>query len=68
VWPDALGLPEECIVRMKLFTIDNRLVQKTHRALERKRQGERARTVAADNGDLAVRRKAAHGAAEQNQT
>jgi mRNA interferase MazF len=22
------GLPEECIVRMKLFTIDNRLIQK----------------------------------------
>ena len=33
-WPDDLrigsdeaGLPEECIVRMKLFTIDNRLIQ-----------------------------------------
>jgi mRNA interferase MazF len=23
------GLPEECIVRMKLFTIDNRLIQKS---------------------------------------
>jgi mRNA interferase MazF len=22
------GLPEQCIVRMKLFTIDNRLIQK----------------------------------------
>ena len=22
------GLPEECIVRMKLFTVDNRLIQK----------------------------------------
>src|SRR5690348_3811334 len=34
-WPGDLkirhreaGLPEECIVRMKLFTIDNRLIQK----------------------------------------
>jgi mRNA interferase MazF len=34
-WPEDLrirsdeaGLPEECIVRMKLFTIDNRLIQK----------------------------------------
>ena len=34
-WPGDLriqnveaGLPEECIVRMRLFTIDNRLIQK----------------------------------------
>jgi len=34
-WPGDLriqnagaGLPEECIVRMKLFTIDNRLIRK----------------------------------------
>lgn len=37
------GLPEECIVRMKLFTIDNRLIQKRTGRLSAEDQEQVAR-------------------------
>ncbi|MGC9949483.1 MAG: type II toxin-antitoxin system PemK/MazF family toxin [Bryobacteraceae bacterium] len=46
-WPGDLGirnveagLPEQCIVRMKLFTIDNRLIQRRTGRLSATDQGQ----------------------------